>query len=124
MVKTDGHIHRMKRIALIWFILFSLSPCALKAVLVDSINTDFAKTLNKAQATAPINACQYVRNDSRQAALVKQAKKDEKRLFFDFLGHQRVVAAAVKTYGKYSKTHTGNSPPKYILFKRWKFDIA
>lgn len=124
MLKTDCHIKSMKRTVWMWFILFSLSPCTLKAVVVDAVNADFAKTLNKAKTTTPINYCQYTRSDSRQTSIVKQAKLKKKLEPVDFLRNQHVVVGAVKIYGSYSKSYSGNSPPKYVLFKRWKFGVA
>lgn len=124
MIKTAGHIKSLKRIALIWFLLFSFSPCAIKAVVLDSIDTEFFKTLNKTKATSSLNYCQFVRQDSRQTTVVQPAKIKDNIHPIGLLDHQPVVVCTVKASRKYSKLHTGNSPPKYILFKRWKFDVV
>jgi hypothetical protein len=124
MPKIEHYIKDFRYIVLICFILFSLSPCTLKEALSNSVNADYAKPLNKLKRTAPISSCTYSQNESLQISVVKKTKINKNIEPVDFLGNSNLEIRSAKFYDDYSKTSSGNSPPKYILYKRLKIDIA
>lgn len=106
-----------------WFTLFSLSPCTVKEVLLHSVNTEYAEPLNKSKITQT-NSCQFSWNGNQHSSSVQQSKINKKNESVDFACNSAFPAYADKIDKNYSKTATGNSPPKYILYKRLKIDIA
>lgn len=124
MTKKESHIKKIRHIVLMWFVLFSLSPCTVKEALSQVVSTDYAKPLNKSKTIAPTTSCSYSQNDNQQISVVKKAK------IYKEIGPVQVVnnlcftVLSSKVYNDYSKTSSGNSPPKYILYKRLKIDIA
>lgn len=124
MSKIAGYIRNAKHILLMCFILFALSPCIVKEVLFGPAIVEYAKPLNKSKTTTQTNSCQYSQTENQQISVVKQTKINKQTEPVDFLASQPFVARSAKILGKYSKTFSGNSLPKYILYKRLKLDIA
>ncbi|RYF21433.1 MAG: hypothetical protein EOO42_10565 [Flavobacteriales bacterium] len=123
MFKAENHIKNIRYIVLMWFILFSLSPCTVKEVLLYSLNTEYAEPLNKSK-TVQTNPCQYSSNEYQQKSAAQQSKINQKIEPVDFVGNYGFPTYVAKIDKNYSKTSTGNSPPKYILYKRLKINIA
>ncbi len=123
MFKKKDHIQISKRVLLLVFILFSLASCAVKEVLLDSLDISFSKSLNKSRSSVPASFCQYNDQGNQQVSIVKKAeiKKQERVDFYETL---HFVNVASKFNAAYSKSYSGNSPPKYILYKCLKLDIA
>lgn len=122
-MKKESHIKNFRHIVLIWFLLFSLSPCTVKEVLFHSANTDYAKPLNKSKTTVR-TSCSYSSTLNLQVSAVKKSeisKQFEPVIFFD---NPFFSILSAKVYNNYLKTSSSNSPPKYILFKRLKIDLA
>ncbi len=124
MLKTENHIRNTKHILLMWVVLFSLSPCIVKEALFSSASVGYAKPLNKSKTTAPTNSCQYSLNENQQVSVVKQSKINKQIEPTDFSEKRLFVIRSTKIHGNYSKTFSGNGPPKYILYKRLKLDVA
>lgn len=124
MLKTTSHIRTARHILLMWFVLFALSPCIVKETLFSGINVEYAQPLNKSKTTTPTNSCQYSQNDNRQISVVKQSNINKQTEPVDISGNQHWIARSAKIYGNHSKTFPGNSPPKYILYKRLKIAIV
>ena len=124
MLKTGNYIKNFRRIILMWFVLFSLSPCTVKEVFFTSINIDYSKPLNKSKTTTQTSSCAYSQNESQQISVVKKSKINKQIEPVDFTHNQYFAVHSVKIDNDYSKTSSGNSPPKYILYKRLKIDIA
>ncbi len=126
MLKTNQnqHIKNFKHILYVWFIFFALSPCVVKEAMFSVVNAEYSQPLNKSKTTAPTNYCQYSQEDSQQISIIKLSKIDRqtepvitfKNLFFIVHSHEIIT--------NYSKVFSGNSPPKYILYKRLKLDVA
>src|SRR5690606_27881739 len=74
MSKKENHIKKFRHIVLMWFVLFSISPCTVKEALFYSVNTDYAKPLNKSKTPAPASSCSYSQNDNTQTSVVKNRK--------------------------------------------------
>nr|WP_298005803.1 hypothetical protein [uncultured Flavobacterium sp.] len=123
MSKKENHIKKFRHIVLMWFVLFSISPCSVKEALFYSVNTDYAKPLNKSKTSAPASSCSYSQNDNTQTSVVKKSKVYKRIDPVNVSNNLYFAVLSAKVYNDYSKT-SGNSPPKYILYKRLKIDIA
>ena len=106
-----------------WFVLFSISPCSVKEALFYSVNTDYAKPFNKSKTSAPASSCSYSQNDNTQTSVVKKSKVYKRIDPVNVSNNLYFAVLSAKVYNDYSKT-SGNSPPKYILYKRLKIDIG
>lgn len=124
MTKKESHIKNFRHTVLMWFVLFSLSPCTVKEALSQVVSTDYAKPLNKSKTFAPTTSCSYSQNDNQQISVVKKAKINKEIESDQVVNNSCFVVLSSKGYNDYSKTSSGNSPPKYILYKRLKIDIA
>src|SRR3546814_68673 len=105
-------------------LLFSLSPCIVKEALFHSANGEYVKPLNKTKTTTLSSLCQYSPNESHQISVAKQVKIYRQIEPVNFTGNQQIVVRSDKAQNNHSKTFSGNSPPKYILYKRLKIDVA
>jgi len=124
MLQTKSHIRNFRHIVLMWFLLFSLSPCTVKEAMLSTANTAYAKPLNISKATAAVGSCLYLQDKSQ---LISVAYKFTVNKQFDgvyFCGNQYFGAHPTKVCSTYQKTSSGNSPPKYILYKRLKIAIV
>ena len=124
MPRTKSHIRNVKHILLMWFVLFSLSPCTVKEIVFNSVNVDYAKPLNKSKTAAQTSSCQYSSNDSRPISIAEKSNLNKQTEPVDFYNNPHFEVRSTKVHNNYSKTSSGNSPPKYILYKRLKIDIA
>ncbi len=124
MPKINFHIKIFKPILLLGFVLFSLTPCTVKEVFLSSVNAEFANSLNKTKTTASISRCAYSQNENQQISVEKNSEIKKQIESVDFFDKPFFAVLSTKVYNDYSKTSSGNSPPKYILYKRLKIDIA
>lgn len=113
-----------KHILTMCLLLFALSPCVVKGGMLGASVIEQAKSLNKTRATTQVVSCQYTQTESQQVA------GEHYQQLIKVLGGAGCFADSqygfdiVKSWNSYSKTFSGNSPPKYILYKRLKLDIA
>jgi len=124
MLKAKSHIKKLKHILCVYFALFALSPCVVKEALFSVANVEYAKPLNKTKTTAPTSSCQYSQNDKQQISVVKQSKINKQTEPAEVSEILFFVVRSVGINTNYPKTTSGNSPPKYILYKRLKLDVA
>lgn len=113
-----------KHILSVCVILFALIPCTIKEALLGSLNVEYAKPLNKSKTTTTTKLCHYSQNENQQISITKETKINQELQLIDFSAKPNFVISSAKIYAKYSKTFSGNSPPKYILYKRLKVNIA
>lgn len=124
MLKTESHIGNFRHILLMWFMLFSLSPCSVKETMLSTAHTSYAKPLNISKATATVGSCLYLQNKSQQISVAYKFTVDKQFEGVDFRGNQYFDVYPAKVCSTYPKTSSGNSPPKYILYKRLKIAIV
>lgn len=124
MLKTTTYTSKGKHIVWVCVVLFALTPCIVKEAFFGLVNIDYAKPLNQSKTTSHTNTCQYAQNEIRQISASKQTKESKQLAAVSFFTHQYFVVRSAKINNKYSKTFSGNSPPKYILYKRLKLHIA
>ena len=117
------HICTTMHLLTMCLLLFALSSCAVKESLLGLVQTDYAKPTNRSQTTTQNGFCSYTVATSKEASVVNHSKikhrKEPKLLTANFVG---IFPHRTKT--SYSKTFSGNSPPKYILYKRLKLHIV
>lgn len=106
-------------------VVFSLSPCSLKRNVLDIFDIQHISALNKTKTTAPsFSGCESF-NSSSKISVSKADFKFKGIVLSDFL--QSVNFNSEKpifSQKSYSGNTSGNSPPKYILFKRLKLDMV
>lgn len=124
MKKMKIHIKIFRHIALMWLVLFSLSPCKIKEVLLHSVNTDYAKPLNNSKTTTSSSSCSYSQNENQQISVVRKSEINKQAEPIYLFYNKYLAGNFTEIYNDYSKTSSGNSPPKYILYKRLKIAIA
>jgi len=115
-----------KALIMMLILVFSLSPCSVKRDFLGIFDIQHISGLNKAKTTTvSVSLCA----PSADASLVRTilSKADVKLKSKGFLfSLSTVIGLGEKkiAFNKYSGHSTGNSPPKYILFKRLKLDLA
>ncbi|OCA72784.1 hypothetical protein BBH99_12865 [Chryseobacterium contaminans] len=106
-------------------LVFSLSPCSVKRDVLDIFDIQYISGLNKVKTTTGFSLnCETPTTSSK----VSVSKTDTKYKHKEFLSNANTVVKNTgeknPSFNKYSGPTTGNSPPKYILFKRLKLNLA
>lgn len=109
---------------LMWFVLFSLSPCVVKEALFLSVDAEYTKPLHKSKVTTTSNLCQFSSNENHQTSAKKQVKIEKLNDPVDLTRNPQFFVRSDQTQRNSSKTFSGNSPPKYILYKRLRIDVV
>jgi hypothetical protein len=109
-----------KHLLIVWFAIFALSPCGVKESMFSMINAEYAKPLNKTKTTA--SSCQYAQGD--QVSIAKQSKINKETKPVEVTKSLLYVFQDIALNTFNPQTTSGNSPPKYILFKRLKLHVA
>jgi len=122
MLKTDNHIKNARHILLMCFVWFALSPCIVKNVLFSAANMEYTQPLNKTKT--PANSCQYAQNDIQQVSVAKRTNSNKPIKPVNVSANRYYIAHSAKIPGNYSGTFPDNGPPKYILYKQLKLDLA
>jgi len=124
MSHPKSHIDLYKAITILLLLAFSLSPCSVKRDVLNIFDIQYTGTLNKVKTTVNSTSnCDTSFQNSSTASVFKANLKAKKidvsfslNLYFKKTREEKIPS-------NYSKTTTGNSPPKYILFKRLKLDL-
>ncbi|UFH31717.1 hypothetical protein LNP04_17405 [Chryseobacterium sp. C-71] len=121
MSNVKLHIKIYKAIVVMLVVAFSLSPCSLKRDVLGIFNIQHTSSLNKVKTTAlSFSSCQSI-SSSAKVSFLKADFKFKNHLFSDILqsvnGYSENKTVVLKNY---SGNTSGNSPPKYILFKQLK----
>lgn len=114
------HIHTAKHLFLMCFLLFALSSCAVKESFLGMVQTDYAKPTNRSQTTTQNGFCNYSVATGKESS-ISYYSKTKSRKESDFFTDNYVLGIySNNTTQSFSITFSGNSPPKYILYKRLK----
>jgi hypothetical protein len=124
MQNFKSHIENLKHLLWVWIAFFALSPCAVKEVIFSVVNAEYTKPLNKTKTTAPTSSCQYSQIDNQQVSITQQSKIKKQTEPAEITSNRFFVIRNSGINVNYSKTFSGNSPPKYILYKRLKLHVA
>jgi len=123
MGQARRHIWQVKHVLLIWLMLFALTPCVIKETLFGGASPEFETPKNKSRATVAASLCSYLLNDKQQSSVSVNANIDPKTEHFLSMGNSFFVIRTQRIGAHISGTYSGNSPPKYILFKRLRLDV-
>lgn len=118
------HISTLKHLLTMCLLLFALSSCAVKESLLGLVQTDYAKPANRSQTTTQNGFCSYTAATGKEASVTDHLKIKNRKESDLFTGNNLLGISSKKTTQLYSKTFSGNSPPKYILYKRLKLHIV
>jgi len=114
-----------KAIITVLILVFSLSPCSVKRNVLDIFDIQFISGLNKVKTTSSISfSCDAASASSGTLVLKTQTQgqhKDSFPHFYSAIGNSVEKKIFLNNYSGHS---TGNSPPKYILFKRLKLNLV
>lgn len=120
MHTTVKHIRTAKHLFLTCFLLFALSSCAVKESFLGMVQTDYAKPTNRSQTTTQNGGCNYSFATGKESSITYYSKIKCRKESDLFTGNNLLGISSKKTTQLYPKTFSGNSPPKYILYKRLK----
>lgn len=126
MSKIQTHIKTYKVVVTILILAFSLSPCSVKRDVLGIFDIQHLSTLNKVKVTSnTVNTCSSFTKTSLKTAVLKDVFKYKKNSF-SFAFHSILQSSKDDKIfqNHYSGHATGNSPPKYILFKRLKLNLV
>jgi len=118
------HIRTAKHLFLTCFLLFALSSCAVKESFLGLVQTDYAKPTNRSQTTTQNGFCNYSVATGKEFSITYYSEIKCRKEYDFFTCNYVVGIYSKKSSLSYSKTFSGNSPPKYILYKRLKLHIA
>ena len=118
------HICTLKHLLTMCLLLFALSSCAVKESLLGLVQTDYAKPTNRSQTTVQNGFCSYTVSTGKETSVTDHSKIKNRKESDLFAGNNLLGISSKKTTQLYSKTFSGNSPPKYILYKRLKLPIV
>lgn len=105
-------------------VAFSLSPCSLKRDVLEVFDIQHIGTLNKVKTTtSSFSGCESFNSSSKVS--VSKADSKFKEFAFSDIFQSVNFNSEEKTFSQktYSGNTSGNSPPKYILFKRLKLNL-
>ncbi len=125
MPNSGVHMKNYKAIITVLILVFSLSPCSVKRNVLDIFDIQFISGLNKVKTTSSISfSCDAASASSGISVLKNKTQSQHKDSFSDFYS---AIGNSVEKrifFNNYSGHSTGNSPPKYILFKRLKLNLV
>lgn len=114
-----------QRFAFLFFLLFALAPCKVKASFLQSFNIEFSKPLNKNKIAKVSSAsCDAQILDFHKTHEVKQNNNVKFFVSPDFCFSTTEINHKVSLPEKKAILTSGNSPPFYVLYKRFKFDLV
>ena len=100
-------------------LLFSLTPCKVKASLFESFGFTYEQTLNQSKVTSNCNSSCFITQKVIGAKSTSVAIPNFTSLSTYFLITEKVVKKQV-----FTKVISVQFPPKYILYKQFKFDMV
>ncbi|MEN5306864.1 hypothetical protein ABE425_05070 [Chryseobacterium cucumeris] len=114
-----------KAIITMLILVFSLSPCSVKRNVLDIFDIQFISGLNKIKTTSSISfSCDVA---SATSGISVSKNKTQSQYKNSFPGFSSTTGNSVEkriSFNNYSGHSTGNSPPKYILFKRLRLNLV
>lgn len=100
-------------------LLFSLTPCKVKASLLESFGITYEQTLNQSKVTSNCNSSCFITQKVIGAKSNSVATPSFTSLSTYFLTKRELVEKQV-----FNKVISVQFPPKYILYKQFKFDMV
>ncbi|MGG5208284.1 hypothetical protein ACQWU4_04995 [Chryseobacterium sp. MIQD13] len=115
-----------KAFIIMLILAFSLSPCSVKRDFLNIFDIQHTSGLNKVKITnGAVSSCIFSGENSSSKTVLSKTNVKLKDNSFLFNSNTVPCSGEEKTsINKYSGHSTGNSPPKYILFKKLKLHLA
>ncbi|MDN3692030.1 hypothetical protein QWZ06_07065 [Chryseobacterium tructae] len=114
-----------KAIITMLILVFSLSPCSVKRNVLDIFDIQYISGLNKVKITSGLSlSCDTSTTSSKISISKAEAKFKCKGSFWNGNATAKNTKEDKLFFKEYSGVTTGNSPPKYILFKRLKLNLG
>lgn len=117
MQETTQYKPNLKHLLKLCFLLFALSPCSVKGEL---FNSDYKQPLSQSKTTVQSSICLYSFDEAREdVSTVKQIK------LIPVTGTKALITSPDTgfIFKLELPVHSGNSPPKYILYKRLRLNL-
>ena len=125
MPNSRVHMKTYKAIITMLVLVFSLSPCSVKRNVLDIFDIQYISGLNKVKTTSSLSfSCDAASASSGISALKNKVQKRYRDSFSGFYSGTGNPVEEKISFNEYSGYSTGNSPPKYILFKRLKLNLV
>ncbi|WP_124533763.1 hypothetical protein [Chryseobacterium sp. KBW03] len=114
-----------KAVITMLILVFSLSPCSVKRNVLDIFDIQYISGLNKVKTTSSLSfSCDSASASSGISVLKNKVQSRYKESFSDIYFDAGNSFEEKIFFNQYSGHSTGNSPPKYILFKRLKLNLV
>lgn len=122
---TRTYLNFYKTIVVILLLAFSLSPCSVKRDLLGVFDIQHLSTLNKVKTTvSPKANCDFAHHNFSSKTSVLKADFKFNEVFSFKLSSVLHFSEDIIFQNKYSGATSGNSPPKYILFKQLRLNLV
>ena len=112
-------IHNKRIVLFAIALLFSLTPCKVKASLFESFGFIYEQTLNQSKVSSSCNSSSFTTQNISTSKSTSVVVPDFPTLISSFLA-KKIVAKQQN----YSKVISIKSLPKYLLYKQFKFDVV
>ncbi|UTX50343.1 hypothetical protein [Chryseobacterium sp. MA9] len=114
-----------KAVIMMLVLVFSLSPCSVKRNVLDIFDIQYISGLNKVKITSSLSSsCDTVSVSTEVSVSKAKIQEQYKDSFSNFYSIAKNSAEKKIFFNEYSGHSTGNSPPRYILFKRLKLNLV
>ncbi|WP_278352150.1 hypothetical protein [Chryseobacterium gleum] len=124
MHHSGFHTKTYKAVVTMLILVFSLSPCSVKRIVLDIFDIEFISGLNKVKTTSFLSFSCDVASASSDLSVSKiKVQNQHNKLLSGFTPAVHNSVEEKIFLNIYSGHSTGNSPPKYILFKRLKLNL-
>ncbi|UKB80966.1 hypothetical protein [Chryseobacterium sp. MEBOG07] len=114
-----------KAVITMLILVFSLSPCSVKRNVLDIFDIQYISGLNKVKTTSSLSfSCDAASASSGVSVSKARAQCRYKESLSGIYFAAGNSFEEKIFFNQYSGHSTGNSPPKYILFKRLKLNLV
>ncbi|MFN1215575.1 hypothetical protein ACKW6Q_01200 [Chryseobacterium kwangjuense] len=117
------HIKNHKALVMMLILAFSLSPCSVKRDFLGIFDIQHISGLNKVKITNGAVCESFSETSSSQRIFTKAAARLNNKGFSSVSNPSLNFWERRIRFNAYSGLTSGNSPPKYILFKRLKLHL-
>lgn len=125
MPSSGLHMKTYKGVITMLILMFSLSPCSVKRNVLDIFDIQYISGLNKVKTTSSLSFSCDTAFASSETAVSKTKIQNHNHKFLSGFNSAAANLFEEKYYlNNYSGHSTGNSPPKYILFKRLRLHLV
>ncbi len=120
------HMKTYKAFLTMLILVFSLSPCSVKRDVLSILDIQYISGLNKVKITfGSVLSCDgTTENSTSKSSVSKTNRKHQNREFSLPSDRLSFFIDDADRFSSYSGKVSGNSPPKYILFKRLKLHLG